>query len=123
MSIFQKDNAGIQSDNETLENSDEWLLSKDSDVLDSDDEKTTSDSGYEFDEESAGIVRNNVNRFEIHTNSNMSVWKRIETKDDKIAIEKLVATYADKPAKDIDPLSFLLLFLDCFPNEQGLPNK
>ena len=32
-----------------------------------------------------------------------------------------MATYADKPAEDIDPLWFLLVFLDCFPNGQGIP--
>ncbi len=31
-----------------------------------------------------------------------------------------MATYADNPAEDIDPLWFLLVFLDCFPNGQGL---
>ena len=34
-----------------------------------------------------------------------------------------MATYVDKLAEDIDPLSFLLVFLDCFPNCQGLPAK
>jgi hypothetical protein len=37
--------------------------------------------------------------------------------------ERLMAAYADKPAEDIDPLWFLLAFLDCFPNWQGLPRK
>jgi hypothetical protein len=31
-----------------------------------------------------------------------------------------VATYADKHAEDIDPLWFLLVFPDCFPNENEL---
>ena len=31
-----------------------------------------------------------------------------------------MATYAVKLAEDIDPLWFLLVFLDCFPNGQGL---
>jgi hypothetical protein len=31
-----------------------------------------------------------------------------------------LAKYADKPAEDIDPLWFLLVFSDCFPNAQGL---
>ena len=30
---------------------------------------------------------------------------------------------ADKHAQDIDPLWFFLVFLDCFPNAQGLPGK
>ena len=34
-----------------------------------------------------------------------------------------MATYADKPVEDIDPLWFLLVFLDCFPNAQGLPTE
>ena len=34
-----------------------------------------------------------------------------------------MATYADKHAVDIDPLWFLLVFLDCFQNGQGLPTK
>ncbi len=32
-----------------------------------------------------------------------------------------MATYADKPAEDIDPLWFLLVFPSCFLNGQGLP--
>ena len=47
-----------------------------------------------------------------------------ETDEDKIAIEqgkKSVATYSDKHAEDIDPLWFVLVFPDCFPNGQGLP--
>ena len=56
--------------------------------MDSDDKETTSDSGYEFDKESVGIAENNVNHFEIHTNSNSSLCERIETEEDKIAIEQ-----------------------------------
>ena len=51
---------------------------------------------------------------------------RSETDEDEIAIEqgkKIVATYADKLAEDIDPLWFLLVFPDCFPNGQGLPTE
>jgi hypothetical protein len=54
--------------------------------LDSDDEEITSNSGYEFDKKSAGIVENNVTRFEIHTDSNMPLWEIIEFVEDKIAI-------------------------------------
>ena len=32
-----------------------------------------------------------------------------------------MATYADEPAEDIDPLWFLIVFPDSFPNGQGLP--
>jgi len=34
-----------------------------------------------------------------------------------------MATYADKHAEDIDPLWFLLVFRDCFPNAHGLPTE
>ena len=55
----------------------------------------------------------------------MRVAERNEIDDDVIAIEqgkKLVATYADKRAEDIDPLWFLLVvFPHCFPNGQELP--
>ena len=47
----------------------------------------------------------------------MRVEERNETDDDEIAIEQgksCVATYADKPAEDIDSLWFLLVFPDCF---------
>ena len=57
----------------------------------------------------------------------MRVAGRNETDDDEIAIEqgkKLVATYADKLAEDIDSLWFLLVFPDCLPNAQGIfPEK
>jgi len=59
----------------------------------------------------------------VQIDTNLRVGKRNETDDDEIAIElgkKLVATYADKSAEDIDPLWFLLVFPDCFPNGQGL---
>ncbi len=70
------------------------------------------------------MVEHNVNRFEIQTDSNLRVAERNESDDDEIAIEqgkKLVATYVDILAEDIDPLWFLPLFPDCFPNGQGLP--
>jgi len=53
----------------------------------------------------------------------LPVWELIETKDDEIAIEQgkiFVATHANKHVEDIDPFWFLLVFLDCFPNGQGL---
>ena len=34
-----------------------------------------------------------------------------------------MATYDNKPAKDIDPQYFFLVFPYCFPNGQGLPAK
>ena len=113
----------IESDGETLEDSDDWELSEDSDGLDSDDEESN-DPSFEFDEHSGEVAVYNVPRFEIQSNSNVRVAERNETDDDDIALEqgkKLVATYADKPAEDIDPLWFLLVFPDCFPNGQGLP--
>ena len=123
MSAFQEDVA-IESDGETLEeDSDEWALSEDSDGLNSDDEESNN-SSFESDEHSGEVAEHNVPRFEIQSNSNSRVAERNETDDDEIAIEqgnKLVATYADKPAEDIDPLWFLLVFPDCFPNCQVLP--
>ena len=113
----------IESDGETLEDSDEWALSEDSDGLDSDDEESN-DSSFESDDYSGEVAEHNVPRFDIQSNSNLRVAERNETNDDEIAIEqgeKIVATYSDKPAEDIDPLWFLLVFPDCFPNGQGLP--
>ena len=121
MSVFQEEVA-TESDNETLEDSDEWILSDNSVSLDSDDE-IINDSDHESDEHSVEVAEQNVDRVEIQTDSNLPVWERIETIEDEIAIEqgeKLVATYSDKPAEDIDPLWFLLVFPDCFPNAQGL---
>ena len=77
----------IKSDGETLENSDEWALSEDSDGLDSDDEDMN-DSGFESDENSDERVEENVNRCEIHTDSNLPYWEHIETKEENIAIEQ-----------------------------------
>ena len=85
MSVFQ--DAAIESDNGTLEDSDEWELSECSDGLENDDEESN-DSGFESDEDISEIVEENANRFEIHTNSNVPDWERIETKKDKIAIEQ-----------------------------------
>ena len=121
MSVFQEEVA-TESDNETLEDSDEWILSDDSVSLDSDNE-IINDSDHESDEHSVEVAEQNVDRVEIQPDSNVPVWERIETIEDEIAIEqgkKLVATYSDKPAEDIDPLWFLLVFPDCFPNAQGL---
>ena len=84
---------------------------------------TMNDSDHESDEHSVEVAEQNVDRVEIQTDSNLPVWERIETIEVEIAIEqgkKLVATYSDKPAEDIDPLWFLLVFPDCFPNAQGL---
>jgi len=56
----------------------------------------------------------------------LRVAERNTSDDDEIAIEqgkKIVATYADKPTENIEPLWFLLVFPDCFPNGQGLPAK
>ncbi len=56
----------------------------------------------------------------------MHVCQRVETKEDEITIgqeKRIVATYADNHVKDIDPLWFLLLFSNCFPNAQGLHGK
>ncbi len=58
------------------------------------------------------MANHNVLRFKILSNSNLRVAERNETDDD-------MATYADKHAEDIDPLWFLLVFPDCFPNGQG----
>ncbi len=91
--------------------------------MDSDDEESN-DSSYESDEHSGEVAEHNVIRYEIQSDTNLRVVERNETDDDKVAIEKgtkLVATYADKHAEDIDPLWFLLVFPDCFPNAQGLP--
>ena len=107
MSVFQEDVA-IESDGETLEDSDEWALSEDSDGLDSDDEESNF-SSFESDEHSGEVAKHNVPRFEIQSNSNSRVAERNENDDDEIAIEqgeKIVATYADKPAEDIDPQCF-----------------
>ncbi len=74
--------------------------------MDSHDEETN-DLSLEFDEHSGEGVEHNVNCFEIHADSILLERKRIETKEDEIASEqgeKLVATYADKLAIDIDPL-------------------
>ena len=101
------------------------VLSEDSDGLDSDDEETD-DSGFESDEDSDERVEENINRCEIRTYPNLPDWERIEIKEDKITIEqgeKIVAAYADKLAKDIDFLWFLLVFPGCFPNGQELPEK
>ena len=90
--------------------------------MDSDDEESN-DSSFESDDYSGEVAEHNVPRFDIQSNSNLRVAERNETDDDEIAIEqgkKLVTTYADKPAEDIDPLWFLLVFPDCFPNGQGL---
>ena len=79
--------------------------------------------GYEFDENSVEIAEKNVNRFEIHIDSNMPLWKRIETEEVKIAIEQeeqIVAAYDDEHAEDIDPFYSLLVLPDCVSNEQGL---
>ena len=72
------------------------------------------------------MAKRNVPRFEIQNTSNLRVAERNETDDDEIAVEQgkqLVATNADKHAEDIDPLWFLLVFPDCFPNDQELPVK
>ena len=74
--------------------------------MDRDDEESI-DSSFKSDETSSVIVEENANRFEIHTDSNLPDWERIETKEDNIAIEqggKIVAAYADKCVEDIDPL-------------------
>ena len=84
---------------------------------------TMNDSDHESDEHSVEVAEQNVDRVEIQLDSNLPVWERIETDDDEICIEqgeKIVATYADKPAEDIDPLWVLLLFPDYFPNGQRL---
>ena len=56
----------------TLEDTDGQICSKDSDGLDSDHEGT-SESGCEYDEEHGERVGKNVNGFEIHTGSNLSI--------------------------------------------------
>ena len=91
--------------------------------MDSDDEESN-DSSFESDEHNGEVAEDNVSRFEIQIDSDFRVAERNETDDDEIAIEqgeKIVATYEDKPAEDIDPLWFFLVFPDCFPNDQGLP--
>jgi hypothetical protein len=88
--------------------------------LDSDDEES-SDSSFESDEHSGEVAEHNVPRFETQSNYNLRVAERNETNNDQIAIEqgeKIVATYADTLAEDIDPLWFLLVFPDSFPNGQ-----
>jgi hypothetical protein len=90
--------------------------------LDSDDE-VSKDSSFEFDDNSGEVPEQNVNRFEIRSDSNLRVAERNESDDNEIAIEqgkKLVATYEDKPAEKMNPLWVLLVFPDCFPNAQGL---
>jgi hypothetical protein len=72
------------------------------------------------------MAEHNVTRFGIQSVSNLRVAERNEIDDYEIAIEqgkKIVATYADKPSEDVDPIWFLLVFIDCFPNGQGLPVK
>jgi hypothetical protein len=71
-----------------LEDSDEWVIFEDGDRLDSDNEKTN-DLGFEYDEESGERVEENVNRFEIHTESNSLDWERIENEEDTIAFEQM----------------------------------
>jgi hypothetical protein len=76
--------------------------------LDSDDE-IINDSDHESDEHNGEGAELNVDRAKIQTSSNLLVWERIETIEDEIAFEqgeKLVATYSDKHAEDIDPLWF-----------------
>ncbi len=113
ISVFQEDVA-IELDGETLEDRDEWAISEDSDGLDSDDEESNF-SSFESDEHNGEVAEYDVSRFEIQSDSNLRVAECNETDDDEITIEqwkKLVATYADKPAEDIDPLWFLLVFPD-----------
>ena len=103
-----------------LENIDEWVLFEGSD------DEETNDSSFESNKHSGERVDENAHRFEIRTSTILPVWELIETKEGKIAIEqgeKIVETYADKHAEDIDPIWFLLVFLDCFPNRQGLLAK
>ena len=71
-----------------MEDSDEWVIFEDGDRLDSDNEKTN-DLGFEYDEESGERVEENVNRFEIHTESNSLDWERIENEEDTIAFEQM----------------------------------
>ena len=80
MSVFHEDVA-IESNNETLEDNDKWLLFEDNNGLDSDDEETN-DSDFESDEDIGRRVEQSVNRFEIHNDSNLSAWERIETNED-----------------------------------------
>jgi len=111
MSVFQEDVA-IESDGETLQDSDEWALYDDSDGLDSDDEESN-DLSFESDEHNGEVAEHNVSRFKIQSDSTLRVAERNEIDDDKIAIEqgkKIMATYADKPAEDIDPLWLLPVF-------------
>jgi hypothetical protein len=84
--IFQKDQVAKESDNEMLEDSVEWLISEDSDGLDVDEEET-SDSGYEYDKESAEKAEKNVNRFENHIDFDMSLRERIDPEEDEITNE------------------------------------
>ena len=107
MSVFPEDVA-IESDGETLEDSDD---------------QESNDSSFESDNHDGEVAKHNVHCFEIQINSNLRVAERNETHDDEIAIEqgkKIVATYANKPAEDINPLWFFLVSPDCFPNAQGL---
>jgi hypothetical protein len=55
--------------------------------LDRHDEETN-DSGFEFDEHNGEGAGHDVNRFEIHTDSDLHVWGRIESKEDEIAIRQ-----------------------------------
>ncbi len=55
-------------------------------ILDSDDEETN-DSSFES-KQSGETAEQKLNRFEIHTDSDLLVWERIETKEDKITIEQ-----------------------------------
>ncbi len=67
------------------------------------------------------MAEHDVNRFEIQNDSNLRVAECNASDEDEIAIqqgETIVATYVDKPAEDVDPLWFLLVFPDCFPNGQ-----
>ena len=128
ISFALNDDHEIETDGETVEDSDEWVFSEDTDELVSDelesDYEEIIDSDNETDEDRGCELENISDRHEIRHDSNLPVWERVENEEDEIAIEqgkKLVATYADKPAEDIDPLWFLLVFPDCFPNGQGLP--
>ena len=121
LSSIRNDDHSIESEGETVEDSDEWSSSEDTDDNNSADEISVTDS------ESNNEIGDDITvREQIEIDSFIPVWERVETQDDEIAIEqgkKLVATYADKPAEDIDPLWFLLVFPDCFPNGQGLPTQ
>ena len=52
------------------------------------DDEETKNSDFESDEDSGEGAEQNVNRFENHTDSNLHVWKLIETNEDEIAIEQ-----------------------------------